>query len=168
MKNSYILNSLVASLKSLEEKIIKRPNTIYQTAWIRQELDAIYMDTCRITDLHAEDKCVTKSFSKNVGDIVVYEKENNITHITKDDYIKTVQNLVELAISDAADNDFYIDGYNAEPEATPAPPAADETPGDKTTPPQSSEIDFNKIIKLLKNIDNNMQKLIQIFKKYEK
>ena len=91
-------------------------------------------------------------------------------NLSKEQYIALWRKMIDRVIDNAAREGYAIDSDadTAEPEAIPAPPAADETPGDKTTPPQSSEIDFNKVVKLLKNIDNNMQKLIQIFEKYEK
>lgn len=149
MKNSYILTSLVASLNSLKKRIGEEDTTIYNTASVRGDLDAIYMDMCRITNAHAEDVCVTKSYSRNVGDITTDQKDKNVTHVTKKDYMDIVTSLIDAVIEDARDYGFCIEGHV---------PFDDETPGGDVTPRTPNNA---RIVELLQVIEDSVRQLIE-------
>ena len=170
MKSSYLLNCLVATLREGLKTIANSSHDVFVTELINDNFYNIRNGLSDITRKDDEDRFVTKHYSDLCYALKMDFYAKKTRNLSKVQYIALWRKVIDQVIDNAAREGYAIDNDAdaAEPEATPAPPAADETPGDEKTPSQSSEIDFNKVVKLLKNIDNNMQKLIQIFEKYKK
>lgn len=98
---------------------------------------------CRITNMHAEDVCVTKSYSRSIGDVTTDQQDKNVTHVTKKDYVDIVTSLIDTAVEDARDYGFDIEGH---------------VPFDDVTPPPPNNA---RIVELLQVIENSVHQLIE-------
>ena len=168
MKNSYLLNCLVASLRENLRVISNSRNDVFVIELINDNFYSIRNGMWEITGKDAEDAFVTKCYNDCCYKIKMDFYAKKTHNLSKDQYLSLLRKVIDEVIDNAARQGYAIeDGDTAEPEATPAPPAADETPGGKKTPPQPSDKDA-EIVKILRRISKDVDCLIQIFEKYEK
>ena len=136
MKQSRILSVLVASLRALRRRIEAEKETTYDRLLIELQLSDIFTEICRITGLNDDDRAITSNFNADRKTLCSTLKERNIERVSREYYLDILGQCINNAIEDAAQLGFCT--IDAEPpEASPAPPAADETPGDDKKPPET-------------------------------
>lgn len=164
MKENVKLTLLIATLRSLRKSEQARNFATIETERVNLRIDEVFLALSRITGLHDEDVEITHNFDQNRRELRHNWKEAQLRYITKEDYLRLLDDLISNAIEHAGGNGWCVDG---EPEPKPAStPAADETPGGKKTSSQSSLIDIKKAAKILRELNNikaGINRLIEIF-----
>ena len=163
MKENVKLTLLIATLRSLHKSAQARNFATIETERVNLRIDEVFFALSRITGLHDEDVEITRNFDQNRRELRHNWKEAQLRYITKEDYLRVLDDLISNAIEHAARNGWCVDG---EPDPEPvSTPAADETPGGKKTPPTSSSINIKKakILRELNNIKAGINRLIEIF-----
>lgn len=164
MKENVKLNLLIATLRSFRKSAQACNFATIETERVNLKIDEVFLALSRITGLHDEDVAITRNFDQNRRELRHNWKEAQLRYITKEDYLRVLDDLINNAMEHAAENGWCVDG---EPEPEPvSAPAADETPVGKKTPPQPSSIDIKKTAKILRELNNikaGINRLIEIF-----
>lgn len=127
---------LVASLRSVKKDVERRNVATIETLRVQMLLDEVFVPLCRITGLRDEDIEITSAFDKERTNLGRGWKESQTHYITKDDFLRLLDELINNAIENAAAKGWCVEGEEP-PEASPALPAADETTGDEKKPPET-------------------------------
>jgi sugar-specific transcriptional regulator TrmB len=158
MKTSHLLNILVASLKNITKVIAKSQHNTFVVELVIGNYRSIYDDLCRMTDKGAEDEFVTRNFREDyfAKKMDYYAQNKNI--FTREQYIAEVRQLIDKTIDNAARLGFGIEPDDDTDDDTP------DTTDDGKTPPQPSNNNA-QLIKLLRDIIRNLDKVIKILEK---
>lgn len=169
MKTSYLLNVLVASLKNNIKVIAESRHDFFVTALVIDNYRSMYDDLCRITDKNDEDAFVTKQFYQDYFAAKMEYHAQRKGKFTKEQYIAEIKKIIDKTIDNAARRGFCIeeeditDDSLTPDDTQPAAITDDSTPDSSAELPQLSKKDTAKMLRLLRNIANNLQKLIVIF-----
>ena len=139
---------LVASLRSIKKDVERRNVATVETLGVQMLLDEAFLTLCRITGLKDEDIAITSAFDKERSNLNRGWKAAQTHYITKYDFLRLLDELINNAIKNAAANGWCVEGEEP-PQASPAPPAADETPGDEKKPSEAIAGGTKKSVKLL-------------------
>ena len=169
MKNSYLLNCLVATLRENLRVISNSKYDVFVTELINDNFYSIRNGMWEITDKGAEDAFVTKYYNDCCYKIKMDFYAKKTHNLSKDQYLSLLRKVIDEVIDNAARQGYAIEGdtVTAEPEATPAPPAADETPGDKKKPSKPSR-NAEDLEMILARILSDLDRIIEILERYEK
>lgn len=162
MKTSYLLNVLVASLKNITKVIAKSPHNTFVTELVIDNYRSIYDDLCRMTDKDAEDEFVTRNFREDYFSKKMDYYAHNKNIFTREQYIAEVRQLIDKTIDNAARLGFGIEPDDDADDDTPDTP---DTPDDGKTPPPQPSNNNAQLIKLLRNINRDLDKVIKILEK---
>lgn len=169
MKNSYLLNCLVASLRENVRVIANSKNDVFVVELVDDNFYSIRNGMQQITEKGVEDYFVTKHYSDLCYKIKMDFYAKKTHNLSKDQYLSLLRKVIDEVIDNAARQGYAIKGdiVTAEPEATPAPPAADETPGDKKKPSKPSR-NAEDLEMILARILSDLDRIIEILERYEK
>lgn len=139
---------LVASLRSIKKDAERRNVATVETLGAQMLLDEAFLTLSRITGLKDEDIAITSAFDKERSNLSRVWKASQTRYITKDNFLRLLDELINNAIENAAANGWCVEGEEP-PEASPTPPAADETTGDEKKPPEAIAGGTKNRVKLL-------------------
>lgn len=170
MKNSYLLNCLVASLRENVRVIANSKNDVFVVELVNDNFYSIRNGMQQITDKGVEDYFVTKHYNDCCYKIKMDFYAKKRCNLSKDQYLSLLREVIDEVIDNAARQGYAIEGdtITAEPEATPAPPAADETPGGKKKPPETVTSDTKKNSYLLSCLESASRAINAAIKELEK
>lgn len=167
MKQSRILSVLVANLRALRRRIEAEKETTYDRLLIELQLSDIFTDICRITGLNDDDRVISSNFNTDRKTLSATLKERSIERVSRECYLDFLEQCINNAIEDAAQLGFCT--IDAEPpEASPAAPAADETPGDDKKPPEAITGGTKKNVKLLSCLEAASRAINEAIEELEK
>lgn len=167
MKPSYLLSILVANLRNIIKVIQDSKHDKFVVDLVIDNYRNTYDLLRSVTNKDDVDVFVTADFYKHYfAKKMDYIAERHF-QFTKIQYIAEVKAMIDKTIDNAARKGFCIESDTEEASTPqPVPTASDDTPdGNEMLPPQISEADSVKILKLLQNISNNMQKVAEIIER---
>lgn len=173
MKNSYLLNCLVASLRENIRVISSSQHDVFVVDLVDANFYSIRDGLQDITKKDDKDAFVTKHYSNYCYKLKMDFYAKKTRNLSKVQYVTIIKNVIDAVIDNAARQGYTIAEPDAAPvqELEPEVGAVDErqaeqnsTPGDVQTPPTLSLADINKIVGLLEGITAQINEILKIIK----
>jgi hypothetical protein len=167
MKQSFLLGVLVANLRHTANIIIKSPYKDFRVELVEDNFRAVYDVVRSVTKQDDEDKFIVKDYYDRIMSCKMDYYAQHVKTLSKDEYLTLIKNIIGAVIDNAARKDFQMQNVDIGvcSSTDDDPPTTDGTPDDETPPPQSSNNINADVVKILRRIASNIDKLIKILEK---
>lgn len=166
MKQSFLLGVLVANLRNIANTILRSQYNDFRVELVEDNFRSAYDVIRGITQKDDEDKFVTKDYYDRIMSCKMTHYAQHVKSLNKEAYLALIKKITDAVIDNAARKEFQMENVDIGVcTSSDDSPTIDDTPGGDTQPPQPSDTDNAKLIKLLRGILNNLDKVIKILEK---